>query len=280
MLKKSYIKIVSLCFVTMTLSSCSFFGSFFKTESTEKTPPIKVTDKIDVFSAITYFIDKKEYDIEEFNYANAYVKTGYLIYMKTVRAKLFLEVTDSGYLDVDFKDCQSQEGELIGGKVYYNWKNSNLYYDQLIPIRNKFISDIDSLLSDSASLNICKDHFLTSFKYTYLVLKSLTEVGREKFINEHYVNRNFAWSLPLIDFQFNKNSRYQKKYVALFRCSIDDESDLLFNKLFSNRIYISVYTDNDSLADINKQQEIKYSAKLVNIDQSFASENFNFDFVE
>ena len=195
-----------------------------------------------------------------------------------LRSKLVFTLSPENDLDIEFTNIQmDNEKYSPDGKtsVHY-WQDAGTFYTDYIPIHNAIISYLDSLRSDSTSLKKCMDHFLGKFQYNYVVLKTLTEVGRSRFIQQYYIDRNYQWSLPLVDFKYNKNAKYKKKYVALFRYNIKDDNE--FDKLFSNTIYLNVYTDNDSLANYTKQQLVNYKGILVNADETFASENFNFDF--
>jgi hypothetical protein len=252
----------------------------------QETPPIKVKDKMTAFALATYHIDQKDYDIESFDYTGGRISTAYLLYntgiMGTMklRAKLVFTLMPDNVFEVKFVNVQefdtkySADGKRIIG---YYWKDNKYMASEFIPIRNKIVADIDSMQSDPAAVEKCMDRFLGSFRYSYVVLKSLTEVGRARFIQEHYVNRVFEWKLPLVDFQYNKNEKYDKKYVALFQYNVAGD-EKAFGKLFSNTIHMNVYTDDDALAEYAKREPVEYSGVLVSIDETFVSDNFNFDF--
>ena len=264
------------------MSSCSSLKNMFKTP--EKLPPLKTNDKIKAFSLATYYIDEKKFDIEEFNYSLGTIKTNWLQWntgilgTTTLRSKLVFSLSQENDLDIDFQNIQMDNVKTSpdGLSTQHYWQNASTFAIDYIPIRNSIITYLDSLSSDSVSMKICMDKFLGNFQYNYVVLKTLTEVGRSRFIQQYFLNRNYQWDLPLVDFQYNKNENYKKKYVALFRYNLDSKNE--FDKLFSNKIYLNIYTDNDSLANYTKNQLVKYSGTLVNADESFASENFNFDF--
>lgn len=253
----------------------------FKTP--EKLPALKISDKIKAFALATYYIDEQKYDIEDFNYGSGVIKTNWvamntgILGTMVLRSKLVISLSPENTLDVEFKDIQMKNSKTSpdGSTIDY-WQNQPTFYTEFIPIRNSIIAKLDSLQSDSSSVKMCMDQFLGSFQYNYVVLKTLTEVGRSRFVQQYFVGKYYQWALPLVDFQYNKNEKYKKKYVALFRYNVSD--DKAYYKLFNNTIYLNVYTDNDSLANYTKQQSVSYAGLLQSADETFASENFNFDF--
>jgi hypothetical protein len=264
----------------LLLTSCASLKNFFSVP--EEIPPLNIDDKVEAFALATYFIDQHKYDIAEFDYGTGVIKTNYLslntgiLGTTKLRAKLNFYLTSDNKFDVKFRDIQMFGSEMLSnGQMREGWKSAKYFDTEYTPVRNNILTYLDSLHSDSLLMTKCMDNFLSQFRYNYIVLKTLTEVGRSRFIEQHYLKRKYQWSLPLVDFQYNKNQDHKKKYVALFRYTIGDNE---FDKLFSNTIYLNVYTDNDSLANYTKKQLVNYEGVLVKADETFASENYNFEF--
>lgn len=259
--------------------SCAGVNNF---KTPEKLPAIKVGDKIKAFSIATYFIEQKHYDIEEFNYGTGVIRTNWIQWninrTMRLRSKLVFALTPEDNLDVEFTDTQIHKAKYFPKEKIFRhyWLDAGAFYTEYIPVLNRTISYINSLRVNPKSLKKCTDHFLGKFQYNYVVLKTLRGIEKTKFIQQYYTNRNYQWELPLVDFQYNKNYKYKKKYLAHFRYSIKGDNE--FDKLFSNTINLNLYTDNDSLTNYTMKELVNYTGVLVNADTSFASENFNFDF--
>lgn len=263
------------------LSSCAGINNLFKT--IDKIPAIKAADKIKSFSLITFYLDSHNFEIENFNYAKGTITTNFIslntgiLGSTHLRAKAVFFCNDKNEIDMDFTDIQMENERPLGNGSLLYWQEANIFYSDYIPLHNSIINALDSMNADSLQLRECTNHFLGSFQYNYLVLKSLTEVGRSKFIQQYFLNRQYSWTLPLVEFKYNTNANYKEKFVAMFRYDIKNSNE--FNKLFTNRIYLNVYTNNDQLANNYKRDLIDYSGFLVNADETFLSENYNFNFI-
>lgn len=274
---------ILLCFLCLFfISSCAEFKNLFKTP--EQIPPITVSDKVKAFSLITYYLDSHNFDIEDLDFRSGIVKTSFLsdnsgiIGFNSVRAKALFSYSETNELNLSFIKVQMEKTQIIDSEAVYSWEDTDLFTNDYIIARNRILNQLDSLQSDSTLLKTCMDNFLGQFKYNYVLLKSLTEVGRSVFIQEHLINRNYKWSLPLVDFRFNDNPQINKKYVALFRYDVTGEGN--FRRLFRHNILIKAYTDNESLSYNAKHQIVNYEGILFNADQTFSGDNYHFDFYE
>jgi hypothetical protein len=281
-------KLVSLLLAVSCVFAVSSCSSFLEAMAgPEEIPPITVSDRMEAFAISTYYLDTKSYDIETFDYQKGTITTNYLEYNTGIagtlklRAKLVISFSSSHVLGVDFVNVQMYETKYSSNHsrvVGYYWKDAGFMGQEYVPVRNKIVMALDSLRSDKDALDACMNHFKSNFKYNYILLRSLTEVGRAKFIKENFIDRTYKWTLPLVDFRYNKNEKYAKKYVAHFRYDVSGGDDRAFGKLFKNTIYLNVYTDDGSLSESAKQESVNYSGVLVNIDETFTADDFNFDF--
>jgi hypothetical protein len=234
-------------------------------EPVENLPPISVKDKATAFALALYLIDQRGYEIlvegtvrgdfivnarPRFDYENGSIVTKAIrinddrVDSWNYRASAEFLVTPDNVLDVrlvnrrKFTNDTDTQSSLLG-------EDANVFFGRL---RNDIITALNSLQSNPDTLEKCMDHFLSDFSWNRLILGPLTAIGRETFVKEYLINRTYKWKLRLSDFQENKNSKYNKQYVAIFG---DD---------------LRLYTNDSALGSIPRNQVVEYAGTLAGID--------------
>ena len=241
-------------------------------------PALNVRDRITAFALAVTDITERGYDISIFDYYNGGIamnfnwrEGGYGIPANAIthRGTLIYTISPNNVLDVRFERLQ----RFSDGR----WVNINEVSRGLSQLRNDIIANINSLQSNSITLERSMNYFLSNFQYNYLVLKPLTEIGRRDIAQEHLIDRTYSWRLPIVDFQENRNPNYDRNYVATFRFAVT-AGTTNFSRLFVDIIDLNVYTDDRSLGIIPRNQVVNFSGVLAGIDDTYTSGNFNFHF--
>lgn len=264
-------------FLAFILANCAGFKDFFATP--QYSQPISCTSKLDAFALTAKFIDSLGIGLEQFNFANGFIKSDYIQFntglATNARTKLVFQYNpEKNILDIFGMETLVSRVQNEGDPIYVR---DNILKDYHAPkCANVAIESIKSCAIDSTCLDGARKQFISNFTYNYLILKTLTEVGREKFQKEHYLDNTYAWALPLQDLIFNKDKSIPFKYIALFNVAIRDKS--IYENLLGSSIYIKLYTNNEKLVDLVKQERVEATGVLKTIDNSYLGDTFNFTF--
>ena len=260
--------------IIILFNSCAILEAAFLPPKIEKAEPIKVNDKVTAFAITTYLLDQKNYDIRVLDYENGRIVAEFILRTNTSTSYggyLDFIVTNDSVLDVHFRN-------LARFEVIYGWQSISIPSMEIEQLRNNIMTELNSMQSTPDALEKCKDHFLGNFQYNYVLLEPLTEIGRRIFAQNYLLNRTYKWSLPLINFEENRNRNYNKKYLARFEFKVSNRESA-FSRLFTvNTISLNVYTDDEQIALIPRNRVIDFSGVLVGIDDTFGEDNYNFHF--
>ena len=262
--------------LTLCFSNCAFLKEAFKTP--ENQAPISVATKMDAFALAGRFLDSSEIGLEIFNFAKGNIKTTYIEFNKSMvhaKAKVVFSFDAEKKELMIFGEDVLEEKFEPNGLSYFD--RDAILKDYNAPILANLITDkIRTCAADSACLSKARESFRSNFTFNYLILKTLTEVGREKFTKENFIGKNYSWELPLDNLIFNTDKSRPFKYVALFSVAIKERS--IFGNLLGSSIYIKYYTNSNSLIDLVKQEKVAASGLLKSIDAVYTDDSFNFVF--
>lgn len=216
-----------------------------------------------VVQSLKKHADLVEIDIYKDEFVSDYIEV--VDFLLTKRFKVLIK-KEGRYIKATSVNMQLQEAET--GRWIDN--SVMLSFDT-----NKFLNDItnevSAILSNSKRYTKAKNKTLADLSFIYLVMKDLTDVGRERWVNENLIGRDYNINLPLNGFKQNKNKSIKKPYVANFSCGKK------LHGFYSTTFYLELYTDKDyayvkinndvstqgSLVEVSKHIDGAFSLSLV-----------------
>ena len=267
-------KNIIILLALMLISGCAGLKDAFVVP--DQKAPIKVKDKFTAFSVVSKILDENKVNIQNFDFGNGIIKTNWIVYNSglstSARTKIIFQYDNDQKLLLMSGSETEEEVVNPNGQNYF--KRDSFLKDFSAPrIINPIRDIIDTCQMTDSCVAASEQYFSTNFLYNYLLLKSLTEVGRVKFIDDKFKGKEYHFTLPLVDFVFNKDVQHPQKYVALFSVFTRDADE---TSIFGNNIYIRFYTNNEEYANNVKQQKVEAVGKLIDIDKSYINDSFNF----
>ncbi len=268
------VKIVVLLLMIVLISGCAGLKDAFVVPDQKE--PIAINDKYTAFSIVAKILDDNSIKIQSFDYGNGEIKTNWIMYSSGIATSARTKIVfryDSERKLLHMSGTETEE-EVVNENGQNYFKRDKFLKDFSAPrVINPLRDIIDTCKMIDSCVVASDNYFSTNFMYNYLLLKSLTEVGRAKFIEEKFKGKEYSFTLPLVDFVFNKDSQYPQKYIALFSVFARENND---SSIIGNNIYIRFYTDNEEYSNNVKQQHVKAIGKLIDIDKSYINDSFNF----
>ena len=141
---------------------------------------------------------------------------------------------------------------------------------------SKFLNTVKQVLDNDSLYSKIKDNLLNSFDFNFTIMENMTEVAREKWINENLKNRTYSWELNMDEFEHNKSEIFQNyKYTARFHYTVNEGTFLL-----SDKIYLRLYTNDASLAKYSLNSTVQASGKLKELTRDVLGMNYYFYLVD
>ncbi len=265
-------------FAALCFTNCAFLKDLVKTP--ENQAAISVATKMDAFALASKFLDSSQVGLEVFDFAQGNIKTNYIEFRHgLVHAKTKLVFV----FDAEKKDLQVIGAEVLEEKMesngYSHFDRDPILKDYNGPVYANLVNNqLKNCAVDSACMSKARESFRSNFTYNYLILKTLTEVGRDKFTKENFLGKNYSWDLPLDNLVFNKDNTRPFKYIALFSVAVKESS--IWGNLLGSSVFIRYYTNSNALVDMVKKQSVAASGLLKSIDAVYTNDSFNFDFEE
>lgn len=145
--------------------------------------------------------------------------------------------------------------------------------------RNELLDEIRHVLHSPVDYANAKNAALTDFRFNMQVMDSMTEVAVKAWIENGLIDRVFSWELPLQEFrETDPQLSISKKYQYEADFSVSEKQSLLGFPL-GGQISISLYTNSDRFAAMNKGDIVKVQGKLISAYKVFLN-NYSFNFAE
>lgn len=223
-------QLVAVMLVSFGLSGCGPLVA-----QTVPDVSLKVRPGRDVWPAIVTAFQQKGTQLSELDLYTNKFRTGYFVFNDftvATRAKYSAQVGADSLLSVNLTDIYMSNGN--------GWEeNATLIGVHPANMTNSVKLIASTVYENDSLYEFHKNRLLTDFNFNYMVMKNMTEVARKAWLNS-LEGRFFHWTGSLQDLKENDpNSRYKRKYVALFAFSTD-------NRVWeiATRIYVRLYTSN------------------------------------
>ena len=214
--------------------------------------PVSYSGNRPIYPAVVKMFSERNAKITKIDIFNEEFSSDY-IYAKDlildIRFKLLIK-NNSGLIDIAIIEMQEKNP-----KNYVTWIENKV---TIVFDKNKYINTISNeiiqILNNTNEYDNAKDKILSNLSFNHLVLKDLTDVGRERWIDANMKGRIYNLHLALNNFEKNNNTKINKKYVARFSW---------FTKGFFPEFFIHLYTDRDDYATLKKGTKVETKGSLL-----------------
>lgn len=251
--------LISSC-LTICLFSCA---------STQLKPVI-YKGSLPAYPAVTRVLSDRQVDIESVDVFNDEVCSGYIYVvdlMVPYRFKVLVR-NSSGYIRAKSVGMQFKDT----AKGMWSDHPSMLVFD-INKYLNDFSQEISAILVDPQEYAASKNKAFADLSVVYLIIQNMTDVGRDQWVADNLIGRDFTINLPLDAFYKNSDKRIDKGYTALFSYRKG------LSGLFAD-FAICLYTDNDTYAKIRVGGDVSVKGSLVKVEKSVGRALFSLLLIE
>ena len=258
---------ILLFLTSCILFNCASFKELFKPIEYH---PINFDTSKEIYPAvvasfIAYGIKIKEINILKNEYISDYsiVNGHYKIQMNVFPVRDTLHVRINEVLTY-FEEEGKWKDSFLSNGLSKNQFGSN------------FLATVKEYLANDSMYLEIKNSLLNNFYFNFLVMDKMTEVARERWIESSLRDRTYYWKLEMDEFEHNDDSNYKEyKYKARFHFDINIKEFFL-----SDRIYLRLYTNNDSLSLHSLNTVVEGKGKLKELYKDKLSSNYFFNVVD